>query len=93
MGIIRCVPFWLIAEGTTLQLDRVPFLVKLGEASGTIYVYHTPFIVRFLVISATFLPGLFIQLIAINLDAWIAIGLCYLLFESLKNTRAKVLLM
>jgi hypothetical protein len=92
-GFIRCIPLWLLAEGATIGIDRVPLLVKLGDASGTIYVYHTPFLVRFLVIATTLLPGDGLQFIAINLDAWVAIGLCYLLFESLKNTRAKVLLM
>ena len=92
-GFIRSVPLWLLAEGTTLRIDRVPFLVALGEASGTIYIYHTPFLVRFLIIAATFLPGKVLQFLAVNLDAWISIGLCYLLYVTLKNTRAKIILM
>jgi hypothetical protein len=92
-GIIRCVPLWLLSEGTTLYLDQSVLLGRLGDASGTIYIYHTPFIIQPLVILATYLPGATAQFIGILLAAGIAIALCCLLFEALKNTRAKALLM
>ena len=93
VGIIRCIPLWLLAEGATIGFDRIPLFQRLGEASGTIYVYHTPFLLQPLVIIATYLPGKFGQFFGIFLAVTVAIGLCYLLFESLKNTRAKVILM
>jgi acyltransferase len=92
-GILRCVPLWLLAEGSTIHFDRIPFFTRLGEASGTIYIYHTPFLMQPLVIAATYLPGKIGQFIGINLAVVIAIGLCFLLFENLKDTRAKAILM
>ena len=93
-GLSRCIPLWLLTEGTTLRLDRASLLVSLGDASGTIYVYHTPFLIRSLVIVTLLLVhGKVLQFIGLNLDVFMAIGLCWLLFESLKNTRAKVILM
>jgi hypothetical protein len=93
LGIIRCLPLWLIAEGAFLRLDHTPLLGRLGEASGTIYIYHTPFIIQPLAIAATYLHGPLAQFIGAMFAAFIAIGACYLLFELLKDTRAKVLLM
>ncbi len=93
LGLVISVPLWLLAEGATLRLDRVPLLVKLGEASGTIYIYHTPFLVRFLVLTVGFFPVGPLQFLSVNLDAWISISLCYLLYVTLKNTRAKIILM
>jgi acyltransferase len=92
-GIIRCIPLWLLSEGANLKLDRVPLLCGLGEASGTIYVYHTPFIVLPLSIAASYLPGPEAQFIGILLAAAATIAICSAIFELLKNTRAKFLLM
>jgi hypothetical protein len=93
LGLIRIIPLWLLSEGPALGLDRSSFLAWLGEASGTIYIYHTPFIVLPLVIAATYLPGAAAQYCGILLATAITIALCCLIFEALKNTRAKVLLM
>jgi hypothetical protein len=93
LGLIRVIPLWLLSEGPAMGLDRSSFLAWLGEASGTIYIYHTPFIVLPLVIAATYLPGAAAQYCGILLATAITIALCCLIFETLKNTRAKVLLM
>jgi acyltransferase len=92
-GLVRSVPLWLLAEGALIRLDHAPLLGRLGDASGTIYIYHTPFIIQPLAIAATYLHGPLAQFIGCLFAAFIAIGVCYLLFELLKNTRAKILLM
>jgi hypothetical protein len=92
-GIIRCIPFWLLVEGATIRLDRAPLLGRLGDASGTIYIYHTPFIIMPLAISASYLPGPVAQFAGLLLAAAIAIAICCVLFEQLQKTRAKFLLM
>jgi acyltransferase len=92
-GLIRCIPLWLLAEGHALRFDRLPLLGRLGDASGTIYIYHTPFIIQPLVIAATLLPGAPLQFTGALLAAAVAIAICCAIYEGLKNTRAKVLLM
>jgi hypothetical protein len=92
-GIIRCLPLWMIAEGSFLRLYHIPGLESLGEASGTIYIYHTPFILQPMVIASTYLHGAVPQFIGLLLAAAIALGICNLFYHLLKNTRAKILLM
>ena len=92
-GIIRVIPLWLLTEGPLLRLERVPLLERLGEASGTIYIYHTPFMVIPLTIAAASLPGPVAQFAGLLLTVAIAITLCTVIYELLKNSRAKVLLM
>ena len=93
LGLVRCVPFWLLTEGSWLKLDQAPVLPALGDASGTIYIYHTPFIIQPLAIAATYLHGPLAQCVGAIFAAFIAIGVCYLIFVLLKDTRAKVLLL
>jgi hypothetical protein len=93
IGLIRVIPLWLLSEGHALGLDRSSFLGYLGDASGTIYIYHTPFIILPLAIAATHLPGPAAQYCGILLATAITLALCCLIFEALKNTRAKILLM
>jgi acyltransferase len=92
-GIIRVIPLWLLGEGSTFRLDRMPLLDRIGDASGTIYIYHSPFVILPLVIAVTHLHGAVTQYIGILGAVAIAIAICCLIFESLKNTRAKVILM
>ena len=92
-GIIRCVPLWLFTEGPTIGLDRVPLLGRLGDASGTIYIYHTPFLIMPLAIAASYLPGPVSQFAGLLLAASIAIAICCAIFEGLQKTWARFLLM
>ena len=92
-GIIRCIPLWLVSEGSLLRLELLPLICRIGDASGTIYIYHTPFIILPLVIVSTHLPGPVAQFAGILLAVAISIAVCCALFELLKNTRARVLLM
>ena len=92
-GIIRSVPMWLLTEGPGFRFDRIPLMAWLGDASGTIYIYHTPFIVLPLAIVATYLPGVYAQYLGQVGAAFVAIAICCVIFEGLKNTRAKVLLL
>jgi hypothetical protein len=92
-GIIRCLPLWMIAEGSFLKLSAIPGLPGLGEASGTIYIYHTPFLIQPLVIASTYLHGAVPQFIGALFAGATALGICYLVYHLLKNTRAKILLM
>jgi hypothetical protein len=92
-GLIRCLPLWLLSEGHFIRLDQVPLLGPLGDASGTIYIYHTPFIVLPLAIAATYLPGPVAQFAGVLLAAVLGLAICWGFFELLKNTRAKFLLM
>ena len=92
-GVIRCIPLWLLAEGPAIRLDRAPLLPRLGEASGTIYIYHTPFVIMPLAISASYLPGPFAQFAGLMLAAAVAIAICCVIYEQLQKTSAKLLLM
>jgi acyltransferase len=92
-GMLRCLPFWMVAEGNLLKLSSLPGLPSLGEASGTIYIYHTPFIIQPLVIASTYLHGAVPQFLGALGAAATAIGICYCIHHLLKNTRAKILLM
>ena len=92
-GLLGSIPFWLIAEGSNLRLGSIPGLASLGEAAGTIYIYHTPFMVQPLSVAAAHLPGWPLQVVGELVAGAIAIGICYLLHHGLKNTRAKFLLM
>jgi acyltransferase len=92
-GLSRSVPLWLITEGYGLRIDRLPILPAWGDASGTIYIYHTPFIIQPLAIAITFLHGAILQFAAALVAVVVAISICYLLWEFLKDTRARVILM
>jgi acyltransferase len=92
-GIIRTIPLWLLGEGSTLRLDRMPLLDRIGDASGTIYIYHSPFLILPLVIAVTHLHGAIPQFFGIIAAVMVAVAVCCLIFNSLKNTRAKVILM
>jgi hypothetical protein len=92
-GLIRCLPLWMIVEGSVLRLPQIPGLARLGDAAGTIYIYHTPFILQPLVIASTLLHGAVPQFLGALAAGSVAIGICYLFHHLLKDTRAKVLLM
>jgi hypothetical protein len=92
LGIIRCVPLWMIAEGSLLKLAHIPGMPSLGEASGTIYIYHTPFILQPMVIASTYLHGAVPQFIGAIMAGAVAAGICHLFYHRLKNTSAKILL-
>lgn len=92
-GLIHFIPFALLCFGTLLALDRIPLLVSTGEASGTIYIYHTPFLIQPLVIVASHLHGAPLQFVGGITAALLSVGLCFALFHCLKNTRAKAILM
>jgi hypothetical protein len=92
-GVLGSVPLWLIVEGSRLRLAGIPGLPSLGEASGTIYIYHTPFIIQTLVIAATYLHGPVAQFIGVLCAEAIAIAICYTFYHLAKDTRAQVLLM
>jgi peptidoglycan/LPS O-acetylase OafA/YrhL len=92
-GLVRAVPLWLLACGPLLRLDRWPLLSGWGEASGTIYVYHTPFIVLPLGILAYRVHGAIPQFASCIAAVVVTILTCYAFHFVLRNTRAKILLM
>ncbi|MCE0483908.1 MAG: acyltransferase [Methylacidiphilales bacterium] len=91
-GVVHAVPLLLICYGSWLALDRSSLLINTGEASGTIYIYHTPFLIQPLVIIASHFHSAPLQVLGGIVAALISIALCYALHFSLKGTKAEVIL-
>jgi len=91
-GVLKAIPLWLLAEASTLGLTRLPLLERLGEASGTIYAYHSPFIVQPLALAVALLPGAPAQFVGALAAVALTAAICCAFYYFLKDTRAKVLL-
>lgn len=63
----------------------------VGEASGTVFAYHTPFIIQPLIIATTFLPPAF-WIPGALASALASIALCTMLYHGAKGTSFKKLL-
>ena len=63
LGLSKGLPLILLAVMKRLRFETFPLLPWIGEASGTIYVYHLPFIIIPLTVLASRLPTLGLQLV------------------------------
>jgi hypothetical protein len=83
----RALPIVLLCAAKPLPGRNLGWLGAVGEASGTVFAYHTPFLLQPLVIVMTRLPDWRAQLLGVLLAAAIAIALTTALHHSLKGTR------
>jgi hypothetical protein len=91
-GLAKVVPFLLLECMDALKLDGIPVLARVGEASGTIYAYHSPFILHPLIIMCSFLPREW-QFSSVVLAVVACIFICTAFFYILRNTKLKWILL
>jgi fucose 4-O-acetylase-like acetyltransferase len=93
LGLPKAVPVFLLTLMRPLRFDAAPFLPQVGEASATIYAYHTPFLLQPLVIAATKFHQTWLQWTGAVAAASIAIVVCAILFYQLRSTPARFILL
>jgi acyltransferase len=92
-GVARAVPVVLLCAAHALPWPRLAWADRVGEASGTIFAYHTPFLLQPLMIAVAKLPGWPMQLVAVLLAAATVIGMLTRVHHELKDTRLGILLL
>lgn len=94
VGLYKMVPIAFLAVLPWIEKTRESWLSHVGEASGTIYIYHTPFLIQpLLIIAATRIhswPG---QVAAALGLSFLVIAFCTALHLGLRQTRLRGLLM
>jgi acyltransferase len=83
----------LLGVAPIVRLPSIPLLVAIGDASGTIYIYHTPFILQPLMILAAKAHTPVAQFLCALAAAALAIAICSAIFFGLRNSRFQRLLM
>jgi acyltransferase len=92
-GIPKVMPVLLLSLARPLRLAEVPFAPRLGAASGTVFAYHTPFLLQPLVMLASKLPDWRLQLFGVLLAAATVIAVTWALHQWLENTRFRFVLL
>lgn len=90
-GLGKAMPLLLLAAHGPINHLATSWLNKLGEASGTIYAYHTPFVLQPLVIGSTFLPARWI-LPGLLASVVVTMLLCTWLHHRLRDTKLRSVL-
>lgn len=91
-GLPKAFPVIIMALIPFLDRVHIPVLEWIGEASGTIYAYHTPFILQPLILVTAALPSK-LHFAGVILSALLAVTICALLYHRLKFTPARIVLM
>ncbi|HEY5706875.1 MAG TPA: acyltransferase [Terrimicrobiaceae bacterium] len=92
-GIAKVFPLIVLASMRVLRLASLPLLPVLGEASGTVYLYHQPFLLQTMLIGVAKLPTWQLQAFAALGAATLAMAICCAMYFALKRTRLRVILM
>jgi hypothetical protein len=79
-GVANTVPILLLAIMRPMRLAAAPLLPQIGEASATIYAYHSPFLIKPWIIVAAMLPSCTLQFTGALGASAIVIAFCTLLF-------------
>lgn len=87
-GLSKVVPLLMIECMHQMRISRITSLCMIGEASGTIYAYHAPFILAPLVILVAWLPKVF-QFAGVLAAGFVSIVACTVLFFAIRNSRLK----
>lgn len=74
-GIPKAIPLILLASSHQLEFFSNKITRSIGEASGTIFAYHTPFLLHPMVIVCAHLPNPF-QIPALVVSVALSIALC-----------------
>lgn len=85
-GLSKAVPLLLLAVARRVPLSPNSLLIRLGEASGTIYAYHSPFVLYPLLILVSRLPDPKLQFAGSILSSIVAMGLCAVAFHKFRTT-------
>jgi acyltransferase len=88
-GWAKVLPVILLGAMYWLKLDRWKFLHPLGEASGTVYIYHQPFLLQGLLIGVSVIPVWQLQVAGVLGAASVAILICSLYYFAVRNTWLK----
>lgn len=93
-GVYKLLPLAFLAVLPWIEKTPESILTQAGEASGTIYIYHTPFLLQpLLILLAARVTPWTGQLAAAFGVSFLAITLCMVLHFSLRQTRWRGLLM
>lgn len=88
-GWAKVLPIILLGAMYWLKLDRMKFLHPLGEASGTVYIYHQPFLLQGLLIGVSMIPVWQLQVVGVYGAAAFDILICSLYYFAVRGTRLK----
>lgn len=91
-GLPKAIPVITMISIPVIDKINIPSLNWIGEASGTIYAYHTPFIVQPLILIVACLPSSF-HFSGAVFSALLATLICTIIHHTLKATPARVALM
>lgn len=83
----RVIPLYALFAFSSIELVRIKPLCMLGEASGTIYIYHTPFLLQPLLVMCSLVPGVPQQFALVLLAAAIVMAICAAWHFATRNTR------
>ncbi|MCX6953075.1 MAG: acyltransferase family protein [Verrucomicrobia bacterium] len=87
-GVAKVFPLVLLEVMHVLPLQKAGLLEMIGEASGTIYAYHIPFVLVPLLILVSRLPSGY-QMAGVLAAIAVSIAACMTIFYGLRNTRLK----
>ncbi len=85
--IMRVVPLLLLLAFQLLGTRQIGLLCLLGEASGTIYIYHTPLLLQPLIIVASYVKAVPQQLLLVVLAAVVVLAVCSIWYFRIRQTR------
>lgn len=87
-GLLKMVPLLLLAGLPFLQRIQARATIWVGEAAGTIYIYHTPFLLQpLLILFAARMHSWPLQLAVTLVSVELVIALCGWIYHGLKDTR------
>lgn len=94
LGLLKLVAIVLLILLPWLEKFPASLLTKFGEASGTIYIYHTPFIIQpLLILVAARMHSWPLQVATALILSLCTVGLCCGFYYILRTTRLRGLLM
>lgn len=92
-GLLKLVPLVLVAGAGALHLKVWRPLTFVGDASATIFAYHSPFLQGPLLIAASMLPGVALQVFGALTATAVTIAVCCGLYHGLRNTALRWMLL
>jgi hypothetical protein len=92
-GMAKVFPLIVLASMRGFRLASWPLLPFLGEASGTVYLYHQPFLLQTMLIGVAKLPTWQLQVLAAIGSSAFAMAICCAMYLALRSTRFRVILM
>ncbi|HEY0946786.1 MAG TPA: acyltransferase [Opitutaceae bacterium] len=92
-ALLKLVPIALVTFAGALRLEVWTPLHRIGDASGTIFAYHSPFLQGTLLITASLLPGVTLQVVGALTATAVTILVCCGLHSWLRNTSLRWVLL